>query len=50
VIFYMTKKAKLETELESMRYLVQSISLANKLATIPTQRQAEIRENSIPLK
>lgn len=50
VIFYMTKKAKLETELESMRYLVQSISLANKLATIPTPRQAEIRENSIPLK
>ena len=50
VIFYMTKKAKLETEVESMRYLVQSISLANKLATIPTPRQAEIRENSIPLK
>lgn len=50
VIFYMTKKAKLETELESMRYLVQSISLANKLATIPTPRQAEIRKNSIPLK
>ena len=50
VIFYMTKKAKLETELESMCYLVQSISLANKLATIPTPRQAEIRENSIPLK
>ena len=50
VIFYMTKKAKLETELESMRYLVQSISLANKLATIPTPHQAKIRENSIPLK
>lgn len=50
VIFYMTKKAKLETELESMRYLVQSISLANKLSTIVTPRQAEIRKNVVPLK
>ncbi|MDU5333803.1 MutS-related protein [Enterococcus sp.] len=50
VIFYMTKKAKLETELESMRYLVQSISLANKLSTIVTPRQTEIRKNVVPLK
>lgn len=50
VVFYMTKKAKLETELESMRYLVQSISLANKLSTIATPRQAEIVKNVSPLK
>lgn len=50
VIFYMIKKANLETELESMRYLVQSISLANQLSKISSPRQAEIRENLMPLK
>lgn len=50
VIFYMTKKVKLETELESMRYLVQSVSLANNLSKIATPRQAEIIQNVVPLK
>lgn len=50
VIFYMIKKANLETELESMRYLVQSISLANQLSKISSPRQAEIRKNLMPLK
>lgn len=50
VIFYMTKKARLETELESMRYLVQSISLANKLSKIETPRRTELINNVAPLK
>lgn len=50
VIFYMIKKANLETELESMCYLVQSISLANQLSKISSPRQAEIRKNLMPLK
>ena len=50
IIFYMTKKANLETELESMRYLVQSISLANRLSKLATPRQTEIMKNVKPLK
>lgn len=50
IIFYMTKKEKLEMELESMRYLVQSVSLANKLSKMTTPRQAEIKNNVLPLK
>lgn len=46
----MTKKANLETELESMRYLVQSISLANRLSKLATPRQTEIMKNVKPLK
>lgn len=50
IVFYMMKKEKLEIELESMRYLVQSISVANRLSKIATPRQAEIIENVVPLK
>jgi len=50
IVFYMMKKEKLEIELESMRYLVQSISVANRLSKIATPRQAEIIKNVVPLK
>ena len=50
VIFYMINKNRLETELECMRYLVQSISLANKLSTIVTPLQDEIVKNVAPLR
>ncbi|MGH1648462.1 DNA mismatch repair protein MutS [Enterococcus gilvus] len=50
VIFYMINKNRLETELECMRYLVQSISLANKLSTIVTPMQDEIVKNVAPLR
>ncbi|MFY1068060.1 MutS-related protein [Enterococcus sp. AD013-P3] len=50
VIYYMMKKNELETELNSMRYLVQTIALAEKIAKQPIPDQGAIKENLKPLK
>lgn len=50
VVYYLMKKNELETELNSMRYLVQTIALAEKIAKEPIPDQAAIKENLKPLK
>ncbi|THE15903.1 DNA mismatch repair protein MutS [Enterococcus hirae] len=44
-IYYQIKKQTLETELNSMNYLVATISTAKKLANISTPLQAELQQN-----
>ncbi|MDT2756047.1 DNA mismatch repair protein MutS [Enterococcus asini] len=50
VIYYLMKKTQLETELNSMRYLVQTIALAEKIAKLNLPDQAAIKQNLKPLK
>ena len=50
VIYYFTKKNQLETELNSMRYLVQTIAVAEKIAKLPLPDQNALKENLKPLK
>ena len=49
-IYYSIKKAKLETELNSMRYLVQTIACGSQIAKINTPLQDEIKRSLAPLK
>ncbi|MFW8617805.1 MutS-related protein [Enterococcus innesii] len=49
-IYYSIKKAKLETELNSMRYLVQTIACGSQIAKINTPLQDEIKQSLAPLK
>ncbi|WP_066026514.1 MutS-related protein [Enterococcus mundtii] len=49
-VYYLIKKQTLETELNSMGYLVSTISAAKKIATFPTPLQAELQKNVQPLK
>ncbi len=49
-IYYSIKKARLETELNSMRYLVQTIASGNQIAKIATPLQQEIKDALKPLK
>ena len=49
-IYYSIKKAKLETELNSMRYLVQTIACGSQIAKINTHLQDEIKQSLSPLK
>ncbi|MGN8982108.1 MutS-related protein [Enterococcus villorum] len=49
-IYYQVKKQTLETELNSMGYLVSTISTANQLAKIQSPLQAELQKNIKPLK
>ncbi|MFV0557762.1 MAG: MutS-related protein [Enterococcus sp.] len=49
-IFYLTKKNQLETELTSMSYLVQTISLSKKIAQVDTPLQNQIKDVFQPLK
>lgn len=49
-IYYSIKKARLETELNSMRYLVQTIASGNQIAKINTPLQQEIKDALKPLK
>lgn len=49
-IYYSIKKAKLETELNSMRYLVQTIACGSQIAKINTPLQDEIKQSLSPLK
>lgn len=49
-IYYSIKKARLETELNSMRYLVQTIASGNQIAKIATPLQREIKDALKPLK
>ena len=49
-IYYMIKKLSLETELNSMRYFVQMIATANKLAKIETPLQKPLQEALKPLR
>ncbi len=49
-IYYQVKKQTLETELNSMGYLVSTISTANQLAKIKTPFQEELRQNVKPLR
>lgn len=43
VVIYFTQKFRLDTELTVMRYLVQTVVLANKLAKIPTPYQERLQ-------
>ncbi len=49
VVYYMVKKEKLQRELASMGYLVQSVACAKKLAKINTPFQEELTKNLKPL-
>ncbi|AUB53927.1 MutS-related protein [Enterococcus mundtii] len=49
-VYYLIKKQTLETELNSMSYLVSTISAAKKIATFATPLQAELQKNVQPLK
>lgn len=48
-LYYQIKKAKLETELNSMRYLVQTIACGKKLAKIDQPLQKELQTALKPL-
>ncbi|WP_430610020.1 MutS-related protein [Enterococcus sp. DIV0876] len=48
-IYYSIKKARLETELNSMRYLVQTIASGTQIAKIATPLQQEIKDALKPL-
>lgn len=50
IIYYQTRKAKLEGELTAMSYLVQTIVAAQKLAKVPGPSQALIKKNLKPLR
>ena len=50
VVYYLMKKNQLETELNSMRYLVQTIAVAEKIAKLPLPDQKALKENLKPLK
>lgn len=49
-LYYQVKKQTLETEINSMGYLVSTISTANQVAKIATPVQDELRQNVKPLK
>lgn len=48
-IYYQIKKQTLETELNSMSYLVSTVSTANQLAKLATPLQKELQQNTKPL-
>ncbi len=50
MLFYQVKKARLETELNSMRYLVQTIAAGKQIANIEQPLQKELQENLHNLK
>jgi Mismatch repair ATPase (MutS family) len=50
IIYYQVKKAKLEIELRSMSYLVQTIATGTRIAKIKTPLQAEIQKSLQNLK
>ena len=50
MIYYQVKKAKLEIELRSMSYLVQTIATGSHIAKINTPLQAEIKKSLANLK
>lgn len=50
VVYYLMKKNQLETELNSMRYLVQTIAVAEKIVKLPLPNQKALKENLKPLK
>lgn len=50
VVYYLMKKNQLETELNSMRYLVQTIAVAEKIVKLPLPDQKALKENLRPLK
>jgi DNA mismatch repair ATPase MutS len=45
ILYYFLKKTGLDIELDSMRYLVQSIAAANEIVKISTPFQEELEEN-----
>lgn len=49
ICYYQFKKVALETELNSMSYLVQTIAIAKKITTIQTPFQADLQENLRPI-
>lgn len=49
-VYYSIKKATLETELNSMRYLVQTVACGNKIAKLATPLQEQIKKELLPLK
>jgi hypothetical protein len=49
-IYYQVKKQTLETEINSMGYLVSTIATAKQLAKISSPLQAELQKNVKPLK
>jgi energy-coupling factor transporter ATP-binding protein EcfA2 len=49
-VYYTVKKATLDTELNSMRYLVQTVACGNKIAKLATPLQAQIKKELAPLK
>lgn len=49
-VYYLVKKQTLETELNSMSYLVSTISAANQLAKMTTPLQKELKQQTKPLR
>jgi energy-coupling factor transporter ATP-binding protein EcfA2 len=49
-VYYTIKKATLETELNSMRYLVQTVACGSKIAKLATPLQEQIQKELLPLK
>lgn len=49
ICYYQFKKVALETELNSMSYLVQTITIAKKIATIHSPFQADLLRNLKPI-
>ncbi len=49
-VYYLVKKQTLETELNSMSYLVSTISAANQLAKLLTPLQEELKQQTKPLR
>lgn len=50
VILYFTQKFRLETELTTMRYLVQTLVLAKKMSKVETPLQADLKAKVKPFK
>lgn len=50
VVYYLRKKELLDTELNSMRYFVQTIGVANAISKVDSPVQAEMQHHLAPLK
>ncbi|MGL4695990.1 MutS-related protein [Enterococcus larvae] len=50
VVYYLRKKELLETELNSMRYFVQTLGAANAISKVETPVQSELKQQLAPLK
>lgn len=50
ICYYQFKKMALETELTSMSYLVQAITVANRISKISTPFQADFQKNLQPIR